>query len=73
MMVEELKKEQETGAHLERIKKNLEGTVKDLQQQLDEAEQAAQKGGKEGAPQSGNQGRNQRSSSSSCGDTQMMT
>ncbi|CAL8302248.1 unnamed protein product [Merluccius merluccius] len=46
MMVEELKKEQDTSAHLERMKKNLEVTVKDLQQRLDEAEQIALKGGK---------------------------
>ena len=46
MMVEELKKEQDTSAHLERMKKNLEVTVKDLQQRLDEAEQLALKGGK---------------------------
>ena len=46
MMVEELKKEQDTSSHLERMKKNLEVTVKDLQQRLDEAEQSALKGGK---------------------------
>ena len=46
MMAEELKKEQDTGAHLERMKKNLEATVKDLQQRLDEAENLAMKGGK---------------------------
>ncbi|KAM7371455.1 hypothetical protein PAMP_008694 [Pampus punctatissimus] len=46
MMAEELKKEQDTSAHLERMKKNLEATVKDLQQRLDEAEQLALKGGK---------------------------
>ncbi|XP_038634312.1 myosin-4-like [Scyliorhinus canicula] len=46
MMAEELKKEQDTSAHLERMKKNLEVTVKDLQQRLDEAEQLAMKGGK---------------------------
>ncbi|XP_066497767.1 myosin-1-like [Hoplias malabaricus] len=46
MMAEELKKEQDTSAHLERMKKNLEATVKDLQQRLDEAEQIALKGGK---------------------------
>jgi len=45
-MAEELKKEQDTSAHLERMKKNLEVTVKDLQQRLDEAEQIALKGGK---------------------------
>ncbi|MBN3313470.1 MYSS protein, partial [Atractosteus spatula] len=46
MMAEELKKEQDTSAHLERMKKNLEVTVKDLQHRLDEAEQLAMKGGK---------------------------
>uniref|UniRef100_A0A3Q3L319 Uncharacterized protein n=1 Tax=Labrus bergylta TaxID=56723 RepID=A0A3Q3L319_9LABR len=46
MMAEELKKEQDTCAHLERMKKNLEVTVKDLQQRLDEAENIAMKGGK---------------------------
>ncbi|XP_037834647.1 myosin-4 [Kryptolebias marmoratus] len=46
MMAEELKKEQDTSAHLERMKKNLEATVKDLQQRLDEAENLALKGGK---------------------------
>ncbi|KAF7665466.1 hypothetical protein LDENG_00142550 [Lucifuga dentata] len=46
MMAEELKKEQDTSAHLERMKKNLELTVKDLQHRLDEAENLALKGGK---------------------------
>uniref|UniRef100_A0A3B3HN60 Myosin, heavy chain b n=1 Tax=Oryzias latipes TaxID=8090 RepID=A0A3B3HN60_ORYLA len=46
MMSEELKKEQDTSAHLERMKKNLEVTVKDLQHRLDEAENLAMKGGK---------------------------
>ncbi|CAK7317668.1 MYH4 [Vulpes lagopus] len=46
MMAEELKKEQDTSTHLERMKKNLEQTVKDLQHRLDEAEQLALKGGK---------------------------
>ncbi|XP_056144794.1 myosin-8-like isoform X4 [Lampris incognitus] len=46
MMAEELKKEQDTSAHVERMKKNLEATVKDLQQRLDEAEQIVLKGGK---------------------------
>ncbi|XP_051904409.1 myosin-2-like [Hippocampus zosterae] len=46
MMAEELKKEQDTSAHLERMKKNVETTVKDLQQRLDEAESLAMKGGK---------------------------
>ena len=45
-MAEELKKEQDASAHLERMKKNLEQTVKDLQHRLDEAEQPALKGGK---------------------------
>ncbi|XP_018428536.1 PREDICTED: myosin-3-like isoform X1 [Nanorana parkeri] len=46
MMAEELKKEQDTSAHLERMKKNLDQTVKDLQLRLEEAEQLAMKGGK---------------------------
>ena len=46
MMAEELKKEQDTSAHLERMRKNLEVTVKDLQHRLDEAENLAMKGGK---------------------------
>ncbi|XP_062381618.1 myosin heavy chain, fast skeletal muscle-like [Sardina pilchardus] len=46
MMAEELKKEQDTSGHLERMKKNLEITVKDLQLRLDEAENMALKGGK---------------------------
>ncbi|XP_056129856.1 myosin heavy chain, fast skeletal muscle-like [Lampris incognitus] len=46
MMAEELKKEQDTSSHLERMKKNLELTVKDLQHRLDEAENLALKGGK---------------------------
>uniref|UniRef100_A0A8B9DRL6 Myosin heavy chain 2 n=1 Tax=Anser cygnoides TaxID=8845 RepID=A0A8B9DRL6_ANSCY len=46
MMAEELKKEQDTSAHLERMKKNLEQMVKDLQHRLDEAEQLALKGRK---------------------------
>uniref|UniRef100_A0A8C2IV23 Myosin, heavy chain b n=1 Tax=Cyprinus carpio TaxID=7962 RepID=A0A8C2IV23_CYPCA len=46
MMAEELKKEQDTSAHLERMKKNLDVTVKDLQHRLDEAESLALKGGK---------------------------
>ena len=33
MMAEELKKKQDTSSHLERMKKNLEVTVKDLQHQ----------------------------------------
>uniref|UniRef100_A0A8C8BHG5 Myosin heavy chain 2 n=1 Tax=Otus sunia TaxID=257818 RepID=A0A8C8BHG5_9STRI len=46
MMAEELKKEQDTSVHLERMRRNLEQTVKDLQHRLDEAEQLALKGGK---------------------------
>uniref|UniRef100_UPI00358F7427 myosin-7-like isoform X2 n=1 Tax=Myxine glutinosa TaxID=7769 RepID=UPI00358F7427 len=46
MMAEELKKEQDTSSHLERMKKNMEQTLKDLQMRLDEAEQIALKGGK---------------------------
>ncbi|KAE8295976.1 Myosin heavy chain, fast skeletal muscle [Larimichthys crocea] len=46
MMAEELKKEQDTSAHLERMKKNLEAAVKDLQHRLDEADNLAMKGGK---------------------------
>ncbi|XP_071218304.1 myosin-8-like [Salvelinus alpinus] len=42
----ELKKEQDTSSHLERMKKNLEVTVKDLQHRLDEAENLSMKGGK---------------------------
>merc|ERR1711962_139421 len=39
LMAEELKKEQDQSAHLERMKKNMEATVKDLQMRLDDAEQ----------------------------------
>merc|ERR1712226_1782161 len=46
MMAEELKKEQDQSSHLERMKKNMEGSVKDLQHRLDEAEQVALKGGR---------------------------
>ncbi|NXT85781.1 MYH1B protein, partial [Zapornia atra] len=46
LITEQLKKEQDTSAHLERMKKNLDQTVKDLQHRLDEAEQLALKGGK---------------------------
>ena len=45
-MAEELKKEQDQSSHLERMKKNMETTVKDLQLRLDEAEQVALKGGR---------------------------
>merc|ERR1712191_3168 len=46
LMAEELKKEQDQSSHLERMKKNMETSVKDLQLRLDEAEQVALKGGK---------------------------
>ncbi|KAM9425900.1 myosin heavy chain, skeletal muscle, adult-like [Pholidichthys leucotaenia] len=46
MMAEELKKEQDTSSHLERMRKNLEASVKDLQHRLDEAESLVLKGGK---------------------------
>merc|ERR1712020_793183 len=46
MMAEELKKEQDQSSHLERMKKNMETSVKDLQVRLDEAEQVALKGGR---------------------------
>merc|ERR1712203_589939 len=46
MMAEELKKEQDQSAHLERMKKNMEHNVKELQSRLDEAEQVALKGGR---------------------------
>ncbi|KAM9371425.1 myosin-1B-like [Phaethornis superciliosus] len=46
MLAEELKKEQDTSTHLERMKKNLDQPVKDLQHRLDEAEQLALKGDK---------------------------
>jgi len=46
MMAEELKKEQDQSSHLERMKKNMEETVKNLQMRLDEAEQTALKGGR---------------------------
>merc|ERR1712113_708963 len=38
--------EQDQSSHLERMKKNMETSVKDLQLRLDEAEQVALKGGK---------------------------
>merc|ERR1712223_758745 len=38
LMAEELKKEQDQSQHLERMKKNMETSVKDLQLRLDEAE-----------------------------------
>merc|ERR1712014_507487 len=46
LMAEELKKEQDQSQHLERMKKNMETSVKDLQLRLDEAEQVALKGGR---------------------------
>merc|ERR1711981_922128 len=46
MMSEELKKEQDQCQHLERMKKNMESAVKELQVRLDEAEQVALKGGR---------------------------
>merc|ERR1712203_150248 len=46
MMAEELKKEQDQSAHLERMKKNMEANIKDYQMRLDESEQVALKGGK---------------------------
>uniref|UniRef100_A0A3B4YC93 Uncharacterized protein n=2 Tax=Seriola lalandi dorsalis TaxID=1841481 RepID=A0A3B4YC93_SERLL len=46
IMAEELKKEQDTSSHLERMRKNLEVSIKDLQHRLDEAENMALKGGK---------------------------
>ncbi|XP_053174096.1 myosin-7B-like [Scomber japonicus] len=46
LMAEELKKEQDSSTVLERMKKNMESTVKELQVKLDETEQTALKGGK---------------------------
>merc|ERR1712149_155575 len=46
LMAEELKKEQDQSCHLERMKKNMETQLKELQGRLDEAEQVALKGGK---------------------------
>lgn len=46
IMGDELKKEQDQSAHLERMKKTLESQVKGLQARLDDAEQVALKGGK---------------------------
>jgi len=45
-MAEDLKKEQDASCHLERMKKNQETALKDLQTRLDDAEQVALKGGK---------------------------
>merc|ERR1712176_1532619 len=46
LLAEDLKKEQDQAQHLERMKKNQENSVKDLQIRLEEAEQVALKGGK---------------------------
>merc|ERR1712055_451210 len=46
LLSEDLKKEQDQAQHLERMKKNQENSVKDLQMRLNEAEQVALKGGK---------------------------
>merc|ERR1711915_321820 len=46
LLAEDLKKEQDQSQHMERMKKNQEISVKDLQNRLDEAEQVALKGGK---------------------------
>merc|ERR1712193_416359 len=46
IMAEDLKKEQDQSCHLERMKKNMETQLKELQGRLDEAEQVALKGGK---------------------------
>ncbi|XP_058517264.1 myosin-15 [Ochotona princeps] len=40
-MSEELKKEQNTNAHLQRMRKNMEQTIKDLQERLNEAERTS--------------------------------
>ncbi|XP_052595887.1 myosin-15 [Peromyscus californicus insignis] len=45
--LEELKKEQDTSAHLEKMRKNMDQTIKDLQKRLDEAEQTAVLGSKQ--------------------------
>merc|ERR1712121_359708 len=44
--IQELSREQEHAVHVDRLRKQLEVTVKDLQARLDEAEAAALKGGK---------------------------
>ncbi|AWP09967.1 putative myosin-7B-like [Scophthalmus maximus] len=46
LMAEELKKEQDSSSMMERMKRNMESTVKELQVKLDETEQMALKGGK---------------------------
>lgn len=45
-MAEELRQEQDHAAHLEKIKKNNEITIKELQLKVEEAEQIALKAGK---------------------------
>ena len=51
LLAEDLKKETDQTQHLEKMKKNQENSVKDLQNRLDEAEQVALKGGKkQGSP-----------------------
>ena len=39
LLTEDLKKEQDQSQHLERMKKNSESSLKDLQMRLDDAEQ----------------------------------
>uniref|UniRef100_G3N4U4 Myosin, heavy chain 7B, cardiac muscle, beta a n=1 Tax=Gasterosteus aculeatus TaxID=69293 RepID=G3N4U4_GASAC len=46
LMAEELKKEQDSSSVMERMKKNMASTVKELQLKLEEAEQMVLKGGK---------------------------
>lgn len=45
-LAEELHQEQEHSMHIERMRKGLEQQIKEMQVRLDEAEQAALKGGK---------------------------
>ncbi|CAH1226637.1 MYH7 [Branchiostoma lanceolatum] len=45
-IAEDLRTEQEHTAHIEKTRKNLEASIKDLQRRLDEAEAIAMKGGK---------------------------
>lgn len=45
-LAEELRQEQEHSMHIERLRKGLEQQIKEMQVRLDEAEQAALKGGK---------------------------
>lgn len=49
-------KEQDTSAHLERMKKNMEQTVKDLRHRLDEGWAAGPEGREEADPEAGGQG-----------------